>query len=1608
MTEQSAKVRQNMINQLCVYIKKKFPKQDLKLIKTFAERYYASVSIEDIEAHQPHDLFGAFWSHWNWMLQRAPGESKIRVFNPTLEKEGWQSAHTIVEVSHDDSPFLVDSMRMAFDRHAIQVHFTIHFGGLHLIRNAAHRIVEVVPMGKSSPKSSTEAPICFEIDRQNDPVVMEKLCTQIQQVLSDVRFTVQDWKKIVAQMEDVLLELEKNNPPLDPAEISESKDFLRWLINKHFTFLGCRDYKITGKGASRALQLAPKSGLGVLRDESGSVLSRSYADLPSQARKHALSQNILIIAKTNTKATVHRDVYTDYIGVKRFNAKGELIGERRFVGLYTSAAYHLSPHYIPFLRHKVDKVLSELQYPTDSHDGKEAVHILETLPRDDLFQATQEELLELTIGILQLQERKRVRLFLRKDAYNRYFSCLVYVPRDIFTTDLCLLMQDVLMYALEGIEASFTTYFSDSVLARVHFLLRVNSKKTIEYDVSSLEKTLVSVSRSWADELKTHLAETFGEGEGLKLYQKYYKAFPSSYSEYYLPSTAIDDIRKIETLTSLDPLGMIFYKTGKTGLRLKLFHSEHAIALSDVLPTLENMGLRINGERPHEVIFRDGSIVWISDFDMEYVSNNEIDVANLKNNFQDAFSNIWFKHTEDDRFNHLVLEAQLTWHETAILRAYTKYLRQIGFTFSQNYIETALINHALIAKELVNLFIARFTPDQKTDVAPLIEHIEKSLEAVSSLDEDRILRRLLEVMMATTRTNYFQKTLDGHIKEYISFKLSPDKISDLPLPRPMYEIFVYSPRVEGVHLRAGKVARGGIRWSDRREDFRTEVLGLMKAQNVKNSVIVPVGAKGGFFPKWLPTGGDRDALMAEVIRSYSIFIRGLLDITDNVVNHQVVYPNNVVRFDEDDFYLVVAADKGTATFSDIANGISKEYGFWLDDAFASGGSVGYDHKKIGITARGAWESVKRHFREMELDPAKTDFTVVGVGDMSGDVFGNGMLSSQHIKLVCAFDHRHIFIDPNPNAATSFAERKRLFQLSRSSWADYNVSLMSEGGGIFPRSAKSIKISSEMKQLFGITEDQLAPNDLIRAALMSSVNLIFNGGIGTFCKASDETHLEVGDRTNDSIRVDAKDLTGKVVCEGGNLGFTQRARIEYSLNGGVIYTDFIDNAGGVDCSDHEVNIKILLNKIVLDKKMTLKQRNTLLEKMTDEVADLVLRNNYEQTQMLSLETYVSTYTTDLFRRLMTEMEKQGHLNRQLEFLPSEKVLNERKVNGQGLTRPEIAILIAYSKMFLKQDILASRIPEDPYFTKYLKLAFPVVLYKKYLPYMETHRLRREIIATQLGKTMIDHMGINFVERLHRETGGAPMECIIRAFVMAEELYHFLDNWSQIEKLDWKISHTVQKNMMLQLYYLVRRATRWIVRNCPFDMPIQTAIDNYASSILSLKKALPSLLEESEQLRYKETLENYIKQGVPASLAREIVNCEPLFPSLEMTNASIQHNLAVLDIGRVYYILDARLELNWLRDQMSAYPIDNQWDELARSGYRDDLDRAQRKLSVSVLKLKSKKTEGKTLEERVDGWFKQNHHLICRWQELIADIKSAQTVSFTTYSVLLRELFDFTQA
>ncbi len=1603
MPDQDKKNSQKLLNKLVAYINEKLPLKKAKLLADFANRYYTMVSYDDLKYRSIEDLFGSLLSMWDIIYQRVPEECKIRIYNPEFEKHSWQSTHTIIEISHDDMPFLVDSVRMTVNRLGIFVHLMIYTGGMKVSRNADHQITNILPPSSTTENFTTEAPIYVEIDRQTDSKKIETLKKTLQQALSDTTLAVKDWHNMKNYLQESIKNLDKS-ASASTDEIHESKDFLQWLLDDHFIFFGCTDFRFTKLKGVNNLQRVSSSGLGVLRNKRKSP--HYFSDIQLDGKNLSKTSPLLTFAKTNMPASLHRDAYTDLVGIMRFDKKGEPIGERRFIGLYSMKAYNSNPCSIPLIRHKVNQVLKKSELVPISHAGKTLLNILHALPRDDLFQASTEELLELSMGILHLQERQKVRLFIRKDAHNRFFSCLVFIPRDHFNTGLRQKIWRILTDSLHGESITFVTTFSKSPLAQIHFAVRINPDEPHDYDIDEIEEKIIDASRTWHDALRENLIEKYGEATGIIYANDYHRAFPASYREQFDSKATISDIQYIENLTSQKRFDLNFYqpitKNNQNLLHLKLFCRDHNTPLSDVLPMLENMGLRVIDESPHKITLKDNTIVWINDFEMTLTDENKkINFDNVKDIFQNAFVNVWYENIENDKFNRLVLAAELNWHETAMLRAYAKYFCQINFTFSQTYIEETLTEHATIAKDLANLFDARFNPhtDRSSEKTKKLENkILTALEEnVDSLDQDRILRHYLDVILATTRTNYFQ---NNNHKNYISFKFNPSKIPDLPLPCPMHEIFVYSPRFEGIHLRGAEVARGGLRWSDRKEDFRTEILGLMKAQQVKNAVIIPLGAKGGFVPKRLLKDGTRDQILEEGINCYRGFIKGLLDITDNLKNQEIIKPKNVVCYDKNDPYLVVAADKGTATFSDIANEISREYGFWLEDAFASGGSAGYDHKKMGITARGAWESVKRHFRHLNIDTQATDFTVVGIGDMAGDVFGNGMLLSSHIKLIAAFNHLHIFINPNPDSKTSFEERKRLFNLPRSSWMDYDAKKISKGGGVFARSAKYIKLSSEIKELLNLSSNHITPNALIRAILTARADLLWNGGIGTFVKASYETHSDAGDRTNDALRINANELRCKVIAEGGNLGFTQLARIEFALNGGYVYTDFIDNSAGVDCSDHEVNIKILLSNAIAKGELTKKQRNRLLAKMTGQIAQLVLKNNYNQTQAIDLIAAHSSKNLGLHSRVIRDLEQQGKINRELEYLPDEEKLNIRKSLNQGLTKPEIAVLLAYNKILLKKDILNSDIPEDSYLGKILLAEFPNTLRKKYYTQMQSHSLRREIIATQVSNTLINEMGIAFLYRLKEETS-ASTASIVKAYAIARQIFAKNQLWKNIETLDLQIPTDVQMHMLKRIGRLTRRGTRWLLRNRSEDLDIEKAISQFKKMIFNLNKHLPHILPPTDVTNMLSDINDFIKNGVPQDIAEQVAYCFVLLSSLDIVQATLDSGFSIHSVATAYFRLGAMLDLNWFRRYLINYQIETKWDALARITFRDDLDKQQRILTVAALKSQPKH---KSAQYRIDYWIKQNTESIKRWQSVISNIKTASEIEPIMFSVGLRELAD----
>ena len=1577
----------------------------------FVRQFYATVAPDDLSEWNIDDLYGAAVNFWALIQQRAPHEIKIRIYNPDFERHGWQTTHTVVEVICDDMPFLVDSMRLVINRMGLVSHLIIHMGGIHLLRGKDNEVTAVLPRQTEVTENVlTEAPILMEIDRVTDPHVLEELYRNFEHVLEDNSVVVDDWLPMREKVQEIIQELDNARVVLDESEIEETKAFLEWIEDHHFTFLGIRDYELLREGGETVLQAIPGTGFGLLREELSKSSTRSISAMAPEARELTLSSRILVTSKTNTKALVHRDAYTDYIGVKRFNQKGEVIGERRIIGLYTSAAYNTNPKHIPFLRHKVALIMKNSMLNPRGHAGKILLNIIETLPRDDLIQGSEEELLEIAMGIFYMQERRRIRMFARMDVYHRFISCLVYVPKERFNTELRQAMEKVLSESFNAQEITFSTYFSESVLARIHFMIRINPLDSMEFDFKEIEKKLIEVGRSWADDLQFFLSDSFGEEKANHLFAHYKNAFPAVYTANFSPRTAVFDIRHMEQLSEVNSLGLNFYRPLddlSDNFRLKIYQHDVTIPLSDVIPIVENLGLRAISERPYVLKFDDERRAWINDFSMHYTRGSLFKIDEIRELFQNAFTSVWFGDAENDGFNQLVLAAGLDWRQVSVLRTYAKYFKQIAFTFSQDYIETALSNNAVIAKKLVQLFEIRFNPE-KTEhreevFSNLTKEILSDLDNVSNLDEDKIIRQYVQAITATLRTNYYQLDRDGKPKNYISLKMNSRIIAGVPRPYPMFEIFIYSPQFEGVHLRCGKVARGGLRWSDRKEDFRTEILGLMKAQQVKNAVIVPSGAKGGFVAKKLPINGSREEILAEGISCYQQFIRGLLDVTDNYVNGNVCKPPAVVCYDEDDPYLVVAADKGTATFSDIANEISLEYGFWLGDAFASGGSIGYDHKKMGITAKGAWESVKRHFYEMGVDINTTDFTVVGIGDMAGDVFGNGMLLSPHIKLVAAFNHVHIFIDPDPNPEVGLAERKRLFDLPRSSWADYDKKLISKGGGVFNRNAKSIVVSKEMKHAFGIKQAAIEPNELIRLILRAKVDLLWSAGIGTFVKAQAESNTEVGDRTNDAIRINAKQLRCKMVGEGGNLGFTQLARIEYSLNGGLIYTDFIDNSAGVSCSDKEVNIKILLNSIVSAGDLTFKQRNELLAGMTDEVARLVLRENYLQTGAIDLAVSQALPSVGLHSRYINELERAGKIDRGLEFLPNEKLLMEQKLIGKGLSSPGIATLLCYSKIILKEAILASDVPEDAYLKQFLINSFPKPLQERFSKEMQQHPLKREIIATKLSNIIVNEMGFSFVYRMQDETG-APVSAIVRAYMITRSVMNMDMIWGKIEALGSQIDAKNLSEILMLYVRLLRRVTRWFLRTQRTRLDITKAVKLYAPAMQELKDAMPAVLGGTDRTEYSKTLDGYLEMGIPEDLAHELSITRSLFSSMDILEVSQEESVKIAKGAEIYFNIGDFLDLEWVRTQIIIHATDNHWEALSREALRDDLDWQQRKLAAGIINFSKKK---KDFVESLQVWSESHKALIERWRQVLASLRSSTALNYTMFFVAIRELLDLTQ-
>jgi len=1591
------------------------------LVETFVREYFRQVDPEDLAARGVEDLAGAALAHWQFGRMRTPaeqGRARVRVLSPSLSEHGWASRHTVIQIVNDDMPFLVDSVSMEINRQGLTLHLLVH-PVLSVERDAAGHLKRVTTR-RDAPDLPRESWMHIEVDRQVDAASRQQLADGVERVLADVRATTGDWKAMRARLQAAAEQVAAGVPAEAKGEQAETREFLEWLAKDHLLLLGYREQELTTRDGEPMLKLVPGTGLGILRETSEEKLSGSFAALPLQARTLAHSPTpIVVMTKANARATVHRPGYVDYIGIKRYDASGKVIGEHRFLGLLTSAAYSERVAEIPLLRDKVTAVAARAGLAPDSHLGKALSHILEIYPRDEMFAISIDELYEIAMGILQLGERQRFRLFVRRDPFDRFISCLIYVPRENYGTELRRKFIDILTAAFNGQAAEFDVLLTDAILARIHITVRTTQGQVPAFDRRELEARLAQAARRWDDELRDALIEIEGEARGALLLKRWQRAFPAAYRERTSARGAVADIQKIDHLAEGESAFALYrplLQPSEAGnaLGFKVYRAGGPVVLSASLPMLERMGLLVLTEHPAQVTPETGAPVWIHDFELQAGAGQEIEIDTLRPLFEVAFAGVMDGRIENDDFNRLVLRAQLASDDIVVLRAYAKYMKQIGFALSQSAIEATLNGHPGVARQLVNLFKLRFDParqdaESAAAVKMQLTAIGDALEKVSNLNDDRVLRQMLALIQATLRTNYWRLNAKGERRSYLSFKFDPSQIPGMPEPKPMFEIFVYSTRFEGIHLRGGKVARGGLRWSDRPEDFRTEVLGLVKAQMVKNTVIVPVGSKGGFVLKKAPPPTEREAYLAEGVACYKDFLRGLLDLTDNLVGGKVVPPPQTVRHDGDDPYLVVAADKGTATFSDYANAVSAEYGHWLGDAFASGGSVGYDHKKMGITARGAWESVKRHFREMGVDTQTTEFTVVGVGDMSGDVFGNGMLLSRHIRLLAAFDHRHVFIDPSPDAATSFAERERLFALPRSSWADYNAELISQGGGVWPRSAKSIPVSPEARAVLGIEAGALPPNELLNAILKAPVDLLYNGGIGTYVKAGSESHAEVGDRANDAIRVNGRQLRCKVFAEGGNLGSTQRGRIEFALNGGRINTDAIDNSAGVDTSDHEVNIKILLGLVIAEGEMTEKQRNHQLAEMTDEVGLLVLRDNYFQTQALSVAGRPGARLLEQQQRFIRFLERRGRLNRTIEFLPTDEEFADRKARGVSLTSPERAVLLAYAKMWLFEELLESTLPDDPWVATALERYFPTALRKRYAAVMPRHPLKREIVATYLLNSMVNRVGATFVHRLTEATGRDPSQ-IVRAYLLARESFGLVPTWAAIEALDNVVADAVQAAMIMELGRLVLRGTMWFLRSRRLGEPMTETIARFAPAVqaLAAREVAKHVQANGEAAAGATTAaataannhpplaRRWIDAGVPAELAHRVAHAQALVAVLDIVEIGETVAQPIERVADVHAAIGDQLGLPRLRQLIAALPSDGYWEGRAKAALGDDLASLQQALTAEALRL------GEGADNTLETWAAHNAAPLERVQRLLGELAEVRNADLAMLSVALREL------
>ena len=1573
-------------------------------LRQFAELLFSKGDQEFFETFDDESLYAIAVEGLSFVERRRSDEVRVEVYNPSYQINGWEGPYTVVALLLRDRPFIVDSVRAELRRHDFRLYHVLH--PIYGIGRDDEGLL--TSLGDRRQAGVQEAFEMYFVERIEEEEGRERLEAAVRRVLGDVVLATDDYS-LMRQQSEQLRDYLRNLRQVSAQgyyrdrgeELEEYAAFMDWLDDDNFVYLGYREYDIVVKDEVRYLQLTEGSGLGILRKVEGSAYRRPVPldQISPGLRERVVGGRVLIVTKTNAEATVHRPARMDYIGLKKLSDNWQVMGEQRFLGLFTSKALSTPVQEIPILRLKLRQVLEIDGAIPESHDFKQIHTAFNSMPREELFWADAAQIHKDIRTIMGLEQEGGVRLSLGRDPLGRGLSGMVIMPRERFNAEVRRAIQRHLTKRLEASHVDYQLAMGeDEANLRFHFFFTTDLALD-QVDAPTLEREVTELTRTWVDHLLERLVASEGEQLGRHLAERYLGAFDERYKADISAGAALRDVQLIESMGDeaylVDILNPVRDPRGEGATQLKIYHRNHTLVLSEVLPVLENLGFKVLEQISYVARLSD-RLRGIDVFRVQDASGALIDVGSDGPRLVEALKQLLDGVAENDRLNRLVLYGDLAIRQVALLRGYQMYYAQLSAVTSRRFINETLLGHPQVAALMFRYFEFRFDPgfegDREAAMGRAREAFFDSLAQVTSLPEDQTLRGLFDLMAATTRTNYYLS------RDCISFKIASGEVNSMPEPRPLFEIGVIARGVEGAHLRGGLVARGGIRWSDRPDDFRTEILGLMKTQMTKNAVIVPVGSKGGFVLKQPP--GDREELREYVRKQYQTFIRGLLDLTDNRTGGEVVHPEGLILYDEADPYLVVAADKGTATFSDLANETAAEYGFWLGDAFASGGSYGYDHKEEGITARGAWECVNRHFRELGVNVFEDEFTVAGIGDMSGDVFGNGMLYSDRIKLQAAFNHLHIFLDPDPDPEVGYRERRRLFELPRSSWRDYDSTLISDGGGVFERSAKAIELSPQIKVILGVDEDVLSGQDLVRAILQMEVDLLWNGGIGTYVKASGERHADVGDASNDLVRVDADQLRARVVGEGGNLGLTQLARIEFARAGGRINTDAIDNSAGVDMSDHEVNIKILLQPGVTSGELSMVQRNRLLKEMTDEVSTLVLRDNYHQSLALSLAEGRSRQDPMLFFSLLEYLAERGGLNPQVEDLPARRHIIERSRAGEGFARPELAILMAYVKMGLYRRLLETDFPDEPRFQHYLFAYFPDVLQERFAEGIHTHPLRREIIATQFTNTVVDILGFTFVHRTIRDTGATPVE-IIRAALIALEILDVRGFLTQIFALDHKIASEAQYQALAELVTAVEGIVRWMLINDLTRQDVSDFVAAFRKPLADLRKGLNELLSGAERRRFVRVARHFEKLGFGKRLAADIASFDYLPASVGVIEVSRGTGVSLEDAASRFFTLGERLSLGWLRDGLSDLRTEGNWEKIAVGGLVMDIRRAQRDLAAAYVIA----ANGKRLS--ADAFLERHQNLLRRYDQALAEVREQDSLGLASASVLVRLLDRATQ-